>query len=696
MYQKVQPYHLNKIAYLYLRQSTPQQLIDHQESVRVQLRLKAKLEELGFTNIEVIASDLGKSAAGYLERDGFKSIITNVCHERAGAVAAWEASRLARSHFEWQNLIRFCKVSRTLVIDESGIYDPTNLDDMAMLGIKAALSEYELNLLVKRAQAGILEKASRGELYRVVPAGYYLSDDNQLELEPNERIRETIQLVFDKFDELGSARQVLIWFVANDIEFPKVSYQGGRRDVMWESPVYSTIYGVLTNPIYAGAYVYGRTKTRTFIRDHQLVKTSGHAVAQADWTECQLDHHAGYISWDRFVRNRQRLSENGGRTSCCSKGAARMGSSLLAGLIHCGHCGRRLAVKYSGRQGKSVRYVCPGAQSRGQALGNCYAISANKLEVAIVREVLQTIQPAGIAAAVEAEHQLSTAQSERQRWLQLQLEQARYEADRRDRQFNAVEPENRLVIRDLQALWDQALNKVEQLEQDLKREQQNHRPIDDTQRRQLYWLATDLVRLWQLPSTDDRTKTRIIRTVIEDIIAKTSDDGEWHCVAIHWVGGIHSEIRLNKNKRGDNGRTTSGEAVKLIRQLAEITDDGDIARVLNRCGLKTGTGQSWNQSRVKWIRQQYKIPAFSQKSHDQSGLLNLRQTADQLAVSPDTVRRLIKAKVITARQIVKHAPWMIPQSELVKPAVIEAVKSIKKNGSMQIQIDQTHLELKLK
>ena len=251
------------------------------------------------------------------------------------------------------------------------------------------------------------------------------------------------------------------------------------------------------------------------------------------------------------------------------------------------------------------------------------------------------------------------------------------------------------MIRELQALWDQALTKVERLEQDLKREQQSHRPIDELQRQQLYWLATDLVRLWQLPSTDDRTKTRIIRTVVEDIVAKTSDDGEWHCVAIHWVGGIHSEIRLKKNKRGDNGRATSQEAVKLIKQLAVITDDGDIARVLNRCGVKTGTGQSWNQSRVKWIRQQYKIPAFSQNSHKQSGLLNLRQTADQLAVSPDTVMRLIKAGVIKARQIVKHAPWMIHQSELAKPAVIEAVKSINNNGTMQIQIDQTHLELKM-
>jgi len=200
----------------------------------------------------------------------------------------------------------------------------------------------------------------------------------------------------------------------------------------------------------------------------------------------------------------------------------------LAGLIHCGHCGRRLAVKYSGRQGKSVRYVCPGAQSRGQSLGNCYAISSNKLEGAIVRAVLKTIQPAGIAAALEAERQLSTAKSERERWLQLELEQARYEADRRERQFNAVEPENRLVIRELQALWDQALNKVECLEQDLKREQENHRPIDESQRQQLYSLATDLVRLWELPSTDDQTKTRIIRTVIEDLVVKTSDDGEWH------------------------------------------------------------------------------------------------------------------------------------------------------------------------
>ena len=696
MYQKVQPYHLNKIAYLYLRQSTPQQLIDHQESLRVQLRLKDKLEELGFDDrIEVIDWDLGKSAAGYMERLRFKYIIDNVCQVRVGAVEAWEASRLARSHFEWQNLIRFCKVSWTLVIDESGIYDPTNVDDMAMLGIKAALSEYELNLLVKRAQAGILEKASRGELYRIVPSGYYLSVDNKLELDPNERIRETIQLVFDKFDEQGSVRQVLLWFLDNHIEFPKVNYQSGRRQLIWESPVYSSIYGVLTNPIYAGAYVYGRTKTRTLIRDNQLVKTSGHQVAQPDWTELLLDHHAGYISWDRFMRNRQRLAENGGRTSSCCKGAARMGSSLLAGLIHCGHCGRRLSVKYSGRQGNSVRYVCPGAQSRGQALGQCYAISANKLEGTVVREVLQTIQPAGVAAALEAERQISSAKSERQRWLGLELEQARYEADRRERQFNAVEPENRLVIRELQALWDQALTKVERLEQDLKREQQSHRPIDELQRQQLYWLATDLVRLWQLPSTDDRTKTRIIRTVVEDIVAKTSDDGEWHCVAIHWVGGIHSEIRLKKNKRGDNGRATSQEAVKLIKQLAVITDDGDIARVLNRCGVKTGTGQSWNQSRVKWIRQQYKIPAFSQNSHKQSGLLNLRQTADQLAVSPDTVMRLIKAGVIKARQIVKHAPWMIHQSELAKPAVIEAVKSINNNGTMQIQIDQTHLELKM-
>jgi len=694
MYQKVQPYHLNKIAYLYLRQSTPQQLIDHQESLRVQLRLKDKLEELGFGDrIEVVDCDLGKSAAGYMERKGFNYIITNVCQERAGAVASWEASRLARSHFEWQNLIRFCKVSWTLVIDEGGIYDPTNLDDMAMLGIKAALSEYELNLLVKRAQAGILEKASRGELYRIVPSGYYLTADNQLELDPNERIRETIQLVFDKFDEKGSARQVLLWFLDNKVEFPKVSYQGGCRQLIWESPGYSTIYGVLTNPIYAGAYVYGRTKTRTIIRDNQLVKTSGHPVAEQDWTELQLDHHAGYINWDRFMLNRQRLGENGGRNSCCGKGAARMGSSLLAGLIHCGHCGRRLSVKYSGRQGKSVRYVCPGAQSRGQALGQCFSISAKKLERAIVREVLQTIQPAGVAAAVEAERQLSTAVSERQRWLGLELEQARYEADRRERQFNAVEPENRLVIRELQALWDQALTKVERLEQDLQREQQSYRPIDESQRQQLYSLATDLERLWQLPSTDDRTKTRIIRTVIEDIVAKTSDEGEWHGVAIHWVGGIHSEIRLKKNKRGDNGGSTSQEAVELIKQLAVITDDGDVARVLNRCGVKTGTGQSWNQSRVKWIRKQYKISAFSPTSHNRSGLLNLRQTADQLAVSPDTVLRLIKARVINARQIVKHAPWMIAQSELAKPSVIEAVKSVKNKGTVQIQTDQNKLNL---
>jgi DNA invertase Pin-like site-specific DNA recombinase len=691
MHPKIQPHHLLKIAYLYLRQSSPQQLLDHQESLRVQLRLKDKLAELGFTIIVVIDTDVGKSAAGYAEREGFAKILNDVCHERVGAVAAWEASRLARSQFEWQNLIRFCQITGTLVIDESGVYDPTNLDDLVMLGIKATLTEYELNLLSKRARAGLLQKAERGELYSLLPSGYYLTDDGRYEMEPNARVQKTIQLVFDKFDELGSARQVLLWFRQEKIDFPKVVQHRGQRTIMWQLPIYNTILGVLKNPAYAGAYVYGQRETRTFIREQRPVKTSGHPVPREKWKVLIPSHHRGYISWERFLNIQNVLRENTNKLTPFAQGAPKMGPSLLAGLLSCGHCGRKLSVKYSGREGQSLNYFCRGDFATTGEIAKCISISARKLEQAVVDEVLKTIRPAAITAAIAAEAKLMSMASERQQRRELDLEQARYEAARCQRQFNNVEPENRLVRRELETLWNQALAQVEQLEQELQQEREKQRPLSDAERQQLYALADNLPRLWQLPSTDARTKKRIVRTLIEGVVAKA--ETEHHVLTIRWSGGVHTEIRLKRSVRGQSVRQTSRAVVELVKELAAITDDINIARILNRCGLKTGAEQNWNQARVKWLRQANDISAFSERRAATLDAINLRQAAKQLQISPDAVLRLIKSGVIAAKQIVRYAPWVIPRAELEKNPVCAAVASIKQNGKAKIEINQQQLTL---
>lgn len=693
MQLKVQSYHLEKIAYLYLRQSTPQQLLDHKESPRVQLQLKEKLKQLGFRQVEVVDSDLGKSGGGYVQREGFGRILDEVCRNRVGAVAAWEASRLARNNFEWQNLIRFCQITCTLVIDESGIYDPSNIDDLAMLGIKATMCEYELNILTKRARAGLLEKARRGQLYTTIPVGFCLTDDGQLEMDPNERVRSTIALVFKKFVQLGSARQVLLWMHDKGVDCPRIRYYNGKRTLVWVPPSDGTILGLLHNPIYAGVYAYGRTEAHTFIRDNQPMKTKGHNLPVDDWKVLIHEHHAGYISWDQYLKNQAQLQENSNRYIAYGRGAAKMGKSLLAGLIDCGHCGRKLRVRYSGSDGKVARYFCEGSYKETGQSQTCLAFNGRKLERAVTREVLKVIEPAAIKAAIMAEERLSSKRSEQVKMLELALKQAIYEAERRKRQFDAVEPENVLVIREVQQQWNEALAEVARLEALIEKEQQKQRSFSPSERNQLFRLATDLPRLWDLPTTDVRIKKRIIRTLIERIIAKTEAKSGLICFTICWAGGVHSEIRLRRNKSGEHGCHTSKKALDIIKELSPTTEDSAIARVLNRCGLKTARGKSWNGMRVRWIRIDHSITAFNKAKFEQSGMLNLAQSARQLGISEKVVRRFIRVGLIEAKQVVKHAPWLIACSELEKPDVIKAVQSIKLNGRPKIEVYQQDLSL---
>ena len=687
MHPKIQATHLEKIAYLYLRQSTPKQLVEHKESPRVQLQLKQRLYELGFPKVEVIDVDLGKSGGGYMKREGFGYLLNEVCHNRVGAVAAWEASRLARNNFEWQNLIRFCQITETLLIDESGIYDPTNIDDLVMLGIKATMCEYELNMLMKRARAGLLEKARRGELYTTIPVGYYLNEDSHFEKYPDERVQKTIQLIFDKFEELGSGRQVLLWFLDKKVGIPKIRYYNSKRSYIWEPAVYGTILSILKNPRYAGAYAYGQSEAHTFIRDNEPVKTKGHSLPMESWEVLILDHHEGYISWEQYLKNQDQLKENAQRIPQV-KGAAKMGCGLLTGLLDCGHCGRKLRVRYSGRDHKSVSYFCTGDSKKVGENKNCITLAGKKIEPLLVEELLKVIQPAAIKASINAEKKLLARTSDYLKMLELELEQAQYESERRKRQFDSIEPENRLVIREVQQKWNEALAKVGRLEQELEKEKAAHKSINPIAYEYLSSLADDLARLWKLSTTDDRSRKRIIRSVIQKIIAKFDSDTERIILTIYWSGGIHSELSI---KHYRPNRQTSKEALEIITELASQLDDGAIARILNRSGVPTGSGKSWNKLRVGWIRKVYDIPAFSKNGN--SDTLNLEQAANELKVSEKTIRRFIKAGLIDAKQTLKYAPWIIEKSELKKPSLIKAVEVLKKTGKTNIQFNQQELNL---
>jgi DNA invertase Pin-like site-specific DNA recombinase len=687
MHPKIQKQHIGRPALLYLRQSTPKQLLEHKESIPVQLQLKEKLLDLGFSKVVVVDSDLGKSGGGYMKREGFSWILNEVCTNRAGAVASWEASRLARNNFDWQNLIRFCQITRTLVIDESGIYDPANIDDLVMLGIKGTMCEYELHMLTKRARAGLYEKARRGELYTVIAVGYHLNEDGHLEKYPHERVQKTLDLIFKKFEEFTSARQVLIWLLEKKIDIPKIRYYHNKRTIIWQPPVYGSILAVLNNPVYAGAYAYGQSEAHISIHDNDPVKTKGHPLPMESWKVLLLDHHEGYISWDRYIKNQNQLKENAQRIPQV-KGAAKMGCGLLSGLIDCGHCGKKLRVRYSGRDHKSVTYYCPGDSNKRGENKNCITLNGKKIETALVQELLKVIKPAAIQASFEAEKRIAAQNSEYLKMLELELEQAKYECDRHKRQFDAVEPENSLVIREVQQHWNESIANVDRLEDELEKEKSKHKSFHSIDQEYLYSLSKDLPRLWNLPSTDDRSRKRIIRTLIKKINAKYESDHDRIDLTIYWAGGVHSQFSFKHHRLN---RQTSKEALEIIKEMSVTSDDSTIARILNRVGIPTGSGLRWNKLRVASIRKVYEIPPFSNIQN--SNKLNLIQAANQLDVSEKTIKRLIKAGSIHAKQTVKYAPWIIDKSELEKPAVLKAAEAIKKRGKLNLQINQQELQL---
>ena len=502
------------------------------------------------------------------------------------------------------------------------------------------------------------------------------TDTAQIEKVPDRQVQQAVQLVFQKFHELSSARQTMLWFRDAQIRVPAPVLHPGGEELVWQLPTESRIRQMLRNPLYAGALAYGRTKAHHTLIDGRLHQTSRSRKARADWAVLLQDHHDGYISWDEYCKNQQILEANLAKREVKNTGAAKSGAALLSGLVRCGRCSRMLFVAYGGNGGRVPRYGCKGGRvNRGAAA--CLSLGSLRIDQAVVEQVLAAIQPAGIHAALAAAAEVGREQEQMRRTLTLAVERARYEAQRAQRQFDAVDPGNRLVASELEARWNQALANVAEVEARLHA-LASPQPLTPTQKEQLLLLGSALSLLWQHPAAPVELKKRILRTVLEEIVIDRVEEPAQELLHLHWKGGVHTELRVARNGTGHHRRVADDKAIELIEELSKICTAQMIAQVLNRLGYRTGQGHTWRVHHIYNVRHERLLPSYQKKG----AWLTLRETAAELRVSGTVIKRLLKEGILPARQVVSGAPWVIERNNLQLPQV-------------QVQIQAVHAGRKL-
>lgn len=658
---KINEIHVKRIAYVYIRQSTMQQVKNNKESQKIQYGLVNKARELGWNNIKIIDDDLGVSGTGKVKRHGFEKLLSAICQGEVGAVFAMDASRLARNGREWHTLLELCAFVKTIIVDLETIYDPNCSNDRLLLGMKGTLSELEVSLFRQRSQEALRQMAHRGELYTMVPIGYLLTRDHsdRLERDPNKRIQKVLMLVFKKFQELRSVRQVLLWIRQEKIELPAVNYIEGNRVVEWKLPIYNTILKILTNPIYAGSYAYGRTVSEVKIIDGQKKIIKGKRLERKDWKNLILSHHEGFITWDEYEKNQQIILHNTNMKGSMVQGSIKKGFALLTGMIRCGHCGRKMTVHYN--DSKAIRYHCMGAMIN-HGTGSCISFGGLRVEQAIEKIILEVVSPLAVEAAVRVGSKLQEEYNEVCQQKLYKLEQARYEAERIRRQFDVVEPENRLVASELEKRWNEALKRVFEIENEIKDTPKRDESINEEERKNLMELGANLKKIWYHKETSLTIKKAIIRTLLQEIIAKV--EAQKIFLVLHWQGGVHTQIEVEKNKAGHHRWVTDIETTKIIESSSRYLSDPNIALLLNRLGRKTAKGHAWNQSRVRTFRNDHHIAPYQPKEHRQRGELMVSEAAKQLNMRTDSLLKLIKRGSIAAKQVCAGAPWVLLQKDI--------------------------------
>jgi DNA invertase Pin-like site-specific DNA recombinase len=660
MSEKLKPHHLKRKAILYIRQSSAYQVAHNLESQKLQYAMQARLRDLGWREIEVVDDDLGRSAAGTVARAGFERMVAEVCLGKVGAVAAREVSRFARNSREWQQLVEVCRIVDTVLIDQETVYAPRQSNDRLLLGLKGSLNEYELDLLRQRSVEARHEKARRGELLISAPVGYVKTEEKRLEKNPDRRVQEAISLVFRKFRELGTVRQTLLWFLEHDLQLPS---HNARGQLFWRRPGYRALHRMITSPVYGGAYSYGKTEQVLRYEGGQPRHQSRRKPLE-QWLAMIPNAHEGYVNWEEFQGIQRMIRENmiGGQ----QPGAAKQGAALLAGLLRCRRCGRKLTVRYTGNQHDVLRYACHrGWLDHGEP--RCIAFGGIPVDDSITRQVLEVVQPVAVQAAVLACEEHSRLQDDAVAALQRDLEAARYAAQRAQRQYDAADPENRLVTGELERRWNEALQRVRELETRIEASGTTARSVAASPA-EFADLAEQLDTVWNDPQTDATLKKRIVRTLIEEVVADVDSKAGEILLVIHWKGGLHTEVRVPRRRRGYNNAHTDKGLIEAVSILTKICSDDLIAGILNRNGHKTGRGNRWTRERVTALRSHHRIPCYSAERRQSEGWMNLTETARYLMLNPRTVRLAVEAGELRADHPFPDGPWILNRKEFATDA----------------------------
>jgi DNA invertase Pin-like site-specific DNA recombinase len=644
-HQRVRASHLKRDAYLYVRQSTLRQVFENTESTKRQYALRDRAVALGWPleRIVIIDSDQGQSGAA-ADRQGFQKLVAEVGLGHAGIVLGLEVSRLARNSVEWSRLLEICALTDTLILDEDGIYDPGHFNDRLLLGLKGTMSEAELHILRARLRGGILSKASRGELKDSLPVGFVYGPDNRVILDPDQQVQQAINTFFQTFGRTGSAFWTVRVFHEQTLLFPR-RLRGCPHtgEMVWAPLTHSTALRILHNPRYAGAFFFGRCQTRRTADGRKSVQR----LPRDQWHFLIPNAHPGYITWDEYEANRQRLLENAHAYGIDRRQSPpREGPALLQGLAICGICGNRMTVRYHTRERRLLPdYVC---QREGieRAKQPCQTIKGTHLDQAIGELLVEAVTPMALEVALAVQQELADRAQEVDRLRRQQVERARYEADLAQRRYMRVDPDNRLVTDTLESLWNQKLRELTEAQEEYERQGESDSfLLNEQQRAEILALATDFPRLWQDPHTPDRERKRMVRLILEDV---TLIKGTQITAHVRFKGGATRSLTLPIPPLAWQLYQTDPLVIKEIDRLLDQHTDGEVAVILNERGLCSGRGRPFTRMIVTRIRSSYGLADRYSRLRD-SGMLTMQEMAQRLGVCNDMVkiwrrRGLLRAK----------------------------------------------------
>ena len=664
MISKIKPHHKEQMAYVYLRQSTMGQVLHHQESTERQYALKERAVSYGWMpeSIRILDGDLGISGAQMSNRQDFKTLVADVSLNKVGAIFALEASRLSRCSSDWNRLFELCSLTDTLIIDQDGFYDPSEFNDQLLLGLKGIMSQAELHFIRARLQGGKLNKAQRGELRFPLPVGLCHDEEGRTVLDPDEEVRSAVGMIFDTFKETGSAYAVSRHFGTRDLLFPKRAYGGvWKGKLIWGRLTYERVLGLLKNPSYAGAYVYGRYRTKKLISTDGSICSKIERAPIDEWQVLIKNHHEGYIRWEEYLQNTALLQANqtNGVETMLS-GAAREGLALLQGLLICGVCGRRLTVRYQGNGGLYPVYECNWRKREGLTGKSCMSFRCDIVEGPVIKRVFEVLEPKQIQIAVKSMEELERRSDTVDTQWRMRVQRAEYEAQLAQRRYEEVDPANRLVAATLERRWNDALADLEQIRQQhrqFRREQ--HLELTAEQRKKVFALAQDLPRLWNVPTTRAKDKKRMLRLLIKDITVEKLLKPKRVVSHIRWQGEAIEDIVCDVPLRIQDRIRYKEQFVSRIRNLAKTHTDAHIAQMLSQEGLRSSKGKVFTASIIKWIRHNHNIPG-PQLRHPTE--LTVKEVAVRFEISTGAVYYWIKKGHLEARRIQKGYPLWIELS----------------------------------